>query len=67
VLLDGARIKTLPSRLGPAELARLAAHGARPASTSPLPTGNGAAIEADRTVNATGLISMADQQVSVGP
>ena len=30
VLLDGARIKTLPSRLGVADLARLAAGGARP-------------------------------------
>jgi hypothetical protein len=31
VLADGARIKTLPSRLGAADLARLAANGARPA------------------------------------
>jgi hypothetical protein len=31
VLLDGARVKTLPSRLGVTELARLAADGARPA------------------------------------
>src|SRR4029079_15545343 len=31
VLLDAARIKTLPSRLGLPELARLAASGARPA------------------------------------
>src|SRR6266487_2221945 len=30
VLLDGARLKTLPSRLGIAELSRLAASGARP-------------------------------------
>ena len=66
VLLDGARIKTLPSRLGPAELARLAANGARPAGPSPLPTGSGAVIEVDRTVNATGLVSLADQQVGVG-
>ena len=40
VLLDGARIKTLPSRLGVAELARLAAGGARPAGPSPLPAGD---------------------------
>jgi hypothetical protein len=53
VLLDGARIKTLPSRLGATELARLAAHGGRPAGPSPLPTGDGAVIEVDRTVNAT--------------
>ncbi len=41
VLLDGTRIKTLPSRLGAAELARLAANGARPAGPSPLPAGMG--------------------------
>jgi transposase InsO family protein len=66
VLLDGTRIKTLPSRLGVTELARLAANGARPAGPSPLPAGNGAVIEVDRTVNATGLVSLADQQVGVG-
>ena len=66
VLLDGARIKTLPSRLGATELARLAASGARPAGPSPLPAGDGAVIEVDRTVNATGLVSLADQQVGVG-
>ena len=66
VLLDGARIKTLPSRLGTTELSRLAANGARPAGPSPRPAGDGAVIEVDRTVNATGLISLADQQVGVG-
>ncbi len=65
-MLDGTRIKTLPSRLGVTDLARLAAAGARPAGPSPLPTGTTAVIEADRTVNATGLISLADQQVSAG-
>jgi transposase InsO family protein len=66
VLLDGARIKTLPSRLGATELTRLAASGARPAGPSPLPTGAGAVIEVDRTVNAAGLVSLAYQQVGVG-
>jgi hypothetical protein len=66
VLADGARIKTLPSRLGVAELARLAAHRARPAGPSPLPAGDGAVIEVDRTVNATGGVSLGDQQVGVG-
>jgi len=66
VLLDGTRIKTLPSRLGVTELARLAASGARPAGPSPLPAGDGAVIEVDRTVNATGLVSLGDQQVGVG-
>ena len=66
VLLDGARIKTVPSRLGVIELARRAAHEARPAGPSPLPAGDGAVIEVDRTVNATGLVSLADQQAGVG-
>jgi Integrase core domain len=66
VLLDGTRIKTLPSRLGVIELSRLAANGARSAGPSPLPTGNAAVIEVDRTVNATGGVSLADQQIGVG-
>jgi transposase InsO family protein len=66
VLLDGARIKTVPSRLGVRELARLAASGARPGGPSPLPTGDGAVIEVDRTVNATGGVSLGGQQAGVG-
>jgi transposase InsO family protein len=66
VLLDGSRIKTLPSRLGATELARLASGGARPAGPSPLPSGDGAVIEVDRTVNAAGLAGLAGDQVSVG-
>jgi transposase InsO family protein len=66
VLLDGARIKTLPSRLGVAELARLASGGARPAGPSPLLAGTGTAVEIERTVNATGLAGLAGAQVNVG-
>jgi transposase InsO family protein len=66
VLADGARLKTLPSRLGAAELSRLAAHGARPADPCPLPAGTAAVIEVDRTVNASGVIGLAKGQVSVG-
>ena len=66
VLAGGARIKTLPSRLGVAELARLAASGARPAGPSPLLAGTGTAIEIERTVNATGLAGLAGAQVSAG-
>jgi transposase InsO family protein len=66
VLLDGARIKTLPSRQGVAELARLAFAGARPAGPSPLLAGTGTAVEVERTVNATGLVGLAGGQVSVG-
>jgi hypothetical protein len=66
VLLDGARLKTLPSRLGVIELARLAADGARPARPSPLPAGIGTAIEVERVVNAVGLVGLGGAQVNVG-
>jgi transposase InsO family protein len=66
VLLDGARIETLPSRLGVTELARLAASGGRPAGPPPLPAGDGTAVEVDRLVNARGLASLAGHQISVG-
>jgi transposase InsO family protein len=66
VLLDGARVKTLPSRLGVAELARLASAGARPGGPSPLLAGTATAVEIERTVNATGLVGLAGAQVSVG-
>jgi hypothetical protein len=66
VLLDGARIKTLPSRLGLPELARLAASGARPAGPSPLLAGTGTVVEVERTVNACGLAGLAGAQFNVG-
>jgi hypothetical protein len=66
VLLDGTRLKTLPSRLGITELARLAADGARPAGPSPLPSGPGTAIEVERMVNGHVLASLAGSQVNVG-
>ena len=66
VLLGGTRLKTLPSRLGVAELARLAADGARPAGPSPLLAGTGTGVEAERMVNAAGLVSLAGAQVNVG-
>jgi transposase InsO family protein len=66
VLLDGARVKTLPSRLGITELARLAADGARPAGPSPLRAGSGTVVEVERTVNAAGLVGLAGAQVNVG-
>jgi transposase InsO family protein len=66
VLADGARLKTLPSRLGIAELSRLAANGARPTGPCPLPAGTAAVIEVDRTVNASGVVGLARGQVSVG-
>ena len=66
VMLDGTRLKTLPSRLGVTELARLAADGARPAGPSPLPSGTGLAIEVERTVNGVGLVGLAGTQLKVG-
>ena len=66
VLLDGARVKTLPSRLGITELARLAADGARPAGPSPLLAGTGTVVEVERTVNACGLAGLAGAQFNVG-
>jgi hypothetical protein len=66
VLLEGTRLKTLPSRLSVTELARLAADGARPAGPSPLPSGTGTAVEVERMVNAAGLAGLAGAQVNVG-
>jgi hypothetical protein len=66
VMLDGTRLKTLPSRLGVIELARLAADGARPAGPSPLPAGAGTAVEVERMVNGTGLVGLAGRQLNVG-
>jgi transposase InsO family protein len=66
VLLGGTRLKTLPSRLGVIELARLAADGARPAGPSPLPSGTSTAVEVDRMVNACGLVSLAGKQLNAG-
>jgi transposase InsO family protein len=66
VLLDGTRLKTLPSRLGVIELARLAADGARPAGPTPLQAGTGTAVEVERMVNAAGLAGLAGAQLNVG-
>jgi hypothetical protein len=64
VVLDGMQLKTLPSRLGVAELGRLAAHGARPAG--PLPAQTSAVSEVVRMVNRVGLVSLEGAQLSVG-
>ena len=62
---DGHRSKTLPSRLGVRDLARLAA-GAQPAGPPPLPPASGDVTQADRTVNASGNVSPGDHVISVG-
>ena len=66
VLLDGHRIKTLPSRLDARDLARLAAAGAQPAGPPPLPLAARDVTEVDRTVNASGSVSLGDHIISAG-
>jgi hypothetical protein len=70
--LDGQHLKTLPSRLTSIDLARLRAHGARPAGPPPSARPSwtqlnaGVPIEIHRTVNATGTVSVAGKSHSVG-
>ncbi len=66
VLASGHRIKTLPSRLDARDLARLRANGAVPASAPPLPPPSGDLIEMERTVNASGNISVGNHIISAG-
>ncbi len=66
VLLEGYRVKTLPSRLDARDLARLAAAGARPAGLPPMPPASGDVIEVERTVNASGNVSLGDHLISAG-
>jgi hypothetical protein len=66
VLLDGFRVKTLPSRLDARDLARLVASGARRAGPPPLPAASGEVIEVERTVNASGNVSLGDCLISAG-
>src|SRR5215471_1501423 len=66
VLAGGHRIKTLPSRLDARDLARLRANGAVPAGAPPLPPPSGQIIEIERTVNASGNISVGSHVISAG-
>jgi hypothetical protein len=69
LILDGVRLKTVPSRLSPAHLHQLLADDARPAGPPPVSTGRpgiGAAVELERTINATGLLALAGRQHPVG-
>src|SRR6516164_7596014 len=66
VLSAGHRVKTLPSRLDATDLARLRANGAVPAGGPPLPPPSGGVIEVDRTVNASGNISVGNHVISAG-
>ncbi len=65
LLINGVRLKTVPSRLTSASLRQLLTDDGRP----PITTGTaqpGAPIEVERLVNATGLISLAGRQHPVG-
>jgi transposase InsO family protein len=57
--IAGARVKSVRSHLPAADLARLAATGARPAGPPPIPAAEpGAAIEVDRAVSKDGHVSL---------
>jgi transposase InsO family protein len=69
LLLDGVRLKTVPSRLTLDQLRQLLSDGGRPAGPPPITTGPiqaGGPIEVDRLVNATGLIGLAGRQHPIG-
>lgn len=69
LLINGVRLKTVPSRLTPAHLRQLLGDDGQPAGPPPITTGTvrpGAPIEVERLVNATGLISLAGRQHPIG-
>ena len=64
LLIAGARVKTVRSHLSVNDLAALATNGGRPAGPPPLPPAEpGAAVEVDRVVNKTGIVSLAGRQI----
>lgn len=58
--VDGTRIKSVPSHLSVADLARLATVGARPAGPPPLPTAadTDGVVEVERVVSRAGTVSL---------
>jgi hypothetical protein len=69
LLVNGVRLKSVPSRLTTTHLRRLLDDGGRPAGPPPLRTGDtqpGMAVEVDRTVNAVGAVGLAGRQHPVG-
>ncbi|MEU5726362.1 IS481 family transposase [Micromonospora sp. NPDC047738] len=69
LLLDGVRLKTVPSRLTPTHLHQLLADGGHPAGPPPVTAGPikpGAPVEVDRLVNPIGLVSLAGRQHPIG-
>jgi transposase InsO family protein len=64
LLIAGTRIKSIRSHLSVNDLAALAARGARPAGPPPLPAADGSeAIEVDRTVKRSGVVSLGGHQL----
>ncbi len=64
LLIAGARVKTVRSHLSVNDLSALAATGGRPAGPAPLPPAEpGAAIEVDRVVGKTGIVSLSGRQI----
>jgi hypothetical protein len=63
--IGGARIKSLRSHLGTADLEQLLRDGAAPAGPPPLPAGrNGTGVvEVDRNVSSSGMVAMAGRRV----
>jgi transposase InsO family protein len=64
--IAGARVKSLRSHWSAADLAQLAQQGATPAGPPPLPAverGDGGAIEVDRSVSNSGIVSLASHQI----
>jgi len=69
LLIDGVRLKTVPSRLTAADLGQLLAEGGRHAGPPPVSIGPvipGGPVEVERLVNACGLIALAGRQHPVG-
>jgi hypothetical protein len=69
LLIDGVRLKSVPSRLTAADLGHLLAEGVKPAGPPPVFTGPvtpGGPVEVERLVNACGLIALAGRQHPVG-
>src|SRR5215467_8333419 len=69
--IDGWRIKTVPSRLSAIDIARLRQAGASPAGPPPAGPAPGAlaatsCVEVQRLVNSSGIITLANQVISVG-
>jgi transposase InsO family protein len=69
LLVNGVRLKSVPSRLTTAQLRQLLADGGQPAGPPPVSTGDTSpdtAVEVDRLVSSNGLIGLAGRRHPVG-